>query len=68
MCSSDLDQRDEIAKRIKVAESRISSLSAAEPNPASSGDSVTVGGKTYTRPAGFTDEQWNAYKKSQGIK
>lgn len=24
-------------------------------------NSVTVGNQTYTRPAGFTDEQWNAY-------
>jgi hypothetical protein len=29
-------------------------------------DRVTVGGKTYTRPATMTDAQWNAYKKSVG--
>lgn len=29
---------------------------------------VTVGDKTYNRPAGFTDAQWEAYKKSQGVK
>jgi hypothetical protein len=29
-------------------------------------DKVTVGGKTYTRPATMTDTQWNAYKRSVG--
>lgn len=29
-------------------------------------DKVTVGGKTYTRPATMTDAQWNAYKRSVG--
>jgi hypothetical protein len=27
---------------------------------------VTINGKAFTRPAAFTDEQWNAYKASQG--
>jgi hypothetical protein len=27
---------------------------------------VTINGKSFTRPAAFTDEQWNAYKASQG--
>lgn len=31
-------------------------------------DTVNVGGKTYSRPANFTDEQWNAYKQSVGAK
>jgi hypothetical protein len=31
-------------------------------------ESVTVGGKTYTRPDNFTDAQWNAYKKAVGVK
>jgi hypothetical protein len=30
--------------------------------------SVTVGGQTYTRPANFTDAQWNAYKQSVGAR
>jgi hypothetical protein len=34
--------------------------------PTPSGDSVKVGGQTYTRPANFTDAQWNAYKQSVG--
>jgi hypothetical protein len=29
-------------------------------------NSVIVGGKTYTRPANFTDDQWVAYKQSVG--
>jgi hypothetical protein len=34
--------------------------------PAVSAEQVSVGGKAYTRPANFTDDQWNAYKKSVG--
>ena len=34
--------------------------------PAASANSVVVGGKTYTRPANFTDSQWGAYKQSVG--
>lgn len=29
---------------------------------------VTVGGKTYSRPANFSDAQWNAYKQSVGAR
>lgn len=29
--------------------------------------SATVGGKTYTRPDNFTDEQWKGYLTSQGV-
>lgn len=36
--------------------------------PAAAGNSVKVGGQTYTRPANFTDAQWNAYKQSVGAK
>jgi hypothetical protein len=32
--------------------------------PAQAANSVTVGNKTYTRPANFTDAQWSAYKQS----
>ena len=38
---------------------------AARGTPAQA--SVTVNGRTYTRPANFTDAQWIDYKKSQGI-
>jgi hypothetical protein len=36
--------------------------------PAASGNSVKVGGQTYTRPANFTDAQWSAYKQSVGAR
>jgi hypothetical protein len=36
--------------------------------PSAEAPSITVGGQTYTRPANFTDAQWEAYKKSQGVK
>jgi hypothetical protein len=47
--------------------------SATEQAPAGapaapSANSVTVGGKTYTRPANFTDAQWVAYKQSVGAR
>lgn len=32
------------------------------------GDTVKVGNQTYSRPANFTDAQWNAYKQSMGAK
>jgi hypothetical protein len=38
---------------------------AAAP-PTASPTSVTVSGKTYTRPQNFTDEQWSQYKQSVG--
>jgi len=34
----------------------------------SGSDTVKVGNQTYTRPANFTDAQWNAYKQSVGAK
>lgn len=30
-------------------------------------NTVTVGGKTYSRPANFTDQQWNDYKRAVGV-
>lgn len=30
-------------------------------------ESVTINGKTYARPANFTDQQWAAYKKAMGV-
>ena len=37
------------------------------PEAPSNPNVVTVGNKTYTRPAGFTDAQWGAYKQSMGV-
>ena len=39
-----------------------------EPKQKGASDTVTVGGKTYSRPANFTDKQWEDYKKSTGAK
>lgn len=41
---------------------------AVETAPTAPGSTVSVGGKTYNRPANFTDAQWNAYKQSVGAK
>ena len=38
------------------------------PGGTPSPNAVTVNGKTYTRPANFTDAQWTAYKQSVGAK
>lgn len=41
---------------------------AVETAPTAPGSTVSVGGKNYSRPANFTDAQWNAYKQSVGAK
>lgn len=40
----------------------------APPAPSAAANTVKVGGQTYTRPANFTDAQWNAYKQSVGAR
>lgn len=44
------------------------SVETAPTAPAVPGSTVSVGGKTYNRPANFTDAQWSAYKQSVGAK
>jgi hypothetical protein len=39
---------------------------APTPRSSASANTATVGGRTYTRPANFTDAQWNSYKQSVG--
>lgn len=47
----------------------VQKLPTETPAPATpTANSVTVGGQTYTRPANFTDAQWNAYKQSVGAR
>jgi len=40
---------------------------AGTPPKTNSTNTVTVQGKTYTRPPKYTDIQWNAYKKAMGV-
>jgi hypothetical protein len=42
---------------------------AAPANPAApaGAPTVNVGGQTFARPAGFTDEQWAGYKRAMGV-
>lgn len=35
--------------------------------PAAGGETVTVGGRNYTRPPTFTDAQWAQYKRDMGV-
>ena len=41
---------------------------SVETTPTAPGSTVSVNGKNYSRPANFTDAQWNAYKQSVGAK
>jgi len=56
------DARRPIETRIKELEKRVNLN--ADVASTDTGNSVTIGGKTYTRPSNFTDEQWEAYKKA----
>lgn len=81
--SIDLNQKDtkiiENLTRLEGIYNKVIKKAQAYPNaakygyapaaqPAQPTNSVTVGGKTYTRPANFTDAQWQAYKEAMGVK
>jgi hypothetical protein len=53
-----------VVKNYRLNPDNVFGPETAEAPPAPSPNSVTVGGKTYTRPANFTDAQWSAYKQS----
>jgi hypothetical protein len=55
-----------VVKNYRLNPDNVFGPETAEAPPAPSPNSVTVGGKTYTRPANFTDAQWSAYKQSMG--
>jgi hypothetical protein len=55
-----------VVKNYRLNPDNVFGPETAETPPAPSPNSVTVGGKTYTRPANFTDAQWSAYKQSVG--
>ena len=42
--------------------------SGASTQTAPKAETVTVGDKTYTKPANMTDQQWAKYKKDMGVK
>jgi hypothetical protein len=56
-----------VVKNYRLNPDNVFGPETAEAPPAPSPNSVTVGGKTYTRPANFTDAQWSAYKQSMGV-
>jgi hypothetical protein len=53
---------DRVAKRYGIPD-QLRNEPAAQPKSGS----VTVNGKTYNRPANFTDAQWQAYKRDMGV-
>jgi hypothetical protein len=69
-------RRTTAANNVDDARKRYTGEAASAPAPAgapagappANAESVTVGGRTYARPAGMTDAQWSDYKKSQGVK
>jgi hypothetical protein len=56
-----------VVKNYRLNPDNVFGPETAEAPPTPSPNSVTVGGKTYTRPANFTDAQWSAYKQSVGV-
>lgn len=75
--SINLDQKDSAIlanlTRLEKVYEQIMKKAAAYPNAAQYGfggsapsNTVNVGGKTYSRPTNFTDQQWNDYKKAVG--
>jgi hypothetical protein len=60
------EDADFLKGQMREVNARLSDGSAS-PSPARA-ESVKVGDKTYSRPAGMTDAQWSDYKKSQGVK
>jgi hypothetical protein len=65
---SEKDFRNEL-KNIKTIFNKMKTMSSERYGiEGESPASITVGGKTYTRPANFTDEQWAEYKTAVGAK
>ena len=64
-------QKGDYAEAARIRDSIAAVIASKKPQGGgkpSEAPSITVGGQTYTRPANFTDAQWEAYKKSQGVK
>lgn len=54
----------EFERRAGQVRGGASAPAAAKPKAS---DQVTIGGKTYTKPANMTDAQWAKYKKDMGV-
>jgi hypothetical protein len=56
-----------VVKNYKLNPENVFGAEAAPATPSSLPASATVGGKTYSRPASFTDVQWRDYLKANGV-
>jgi hypothetical protein len=56
-----------VVKNYKLNPENVFGAEAASAAPGSLPASATVGGKTYSRPASFTDVQWRDYLKANGV-
>lgn len=64
-------QKQDYAEAARIRDQVAAVISSKKPqggDKPSEAQSITVGGQTYTRPANFTNAQWEAYKASQGVK
>lgn len=55
-----------VVKNYKLNPDNVFGPETPEPEKDKPVNSVTVQGKTYTKPSNFTDAQWNAYKRQMG--
>jgi hypothetical protein len=56
-----------VVKNYKLNPENVFGPETAAPAPTPLPASATIGGRTYTRPATFTDAQWSDYLKANGV-
>jgi hypothetical protein len=56
-----------VVKNYRLNPENVFGPETAEPTPTPLPASATIGGRTYTRPATFTDAQWRDYLKANGV-
>ena len=56
-----------VVKNYRLNPENVFGPETAEPPPTPLPASATIGGRTYTRPATFTDAQWRDYLKANGV-